>query len=346
MTRRSLPLLAAALCLLMLLVAADRPGSPYPATKTDTVVERLHGTEVSDPYRWLEDRAEDVKDWVEKQNAHTEAYLDRLPHRGRIRDRLTALLEIGTITTPVPVKGRVFYGRRDGTQNQTALLVREGLEGQDQVVVDPTELSEEGAVALDWWYPSRDGSLVAYGLSKSGSDACTLHIREVAGGKQLPDVIPHPCLLADVDARRQGLLLPAIPNRVQCPRARRTITVTSTTITSATSSRRMSWSWRRPAGGGLAGGAAVSRRPLARRCRAAGLDEDRGVPQGPQQGRCDLRPLVEKSSAVYNVVPPQRHLRPHERGAPHYRLYAVDPFSRTASGGPRSFRRPRTSSKP
>jgi prolyl oligopeptidase len=162
----------------------------YPPTRIDHVVEHLHGVTVPDPYRWLEDgdRAE-VRDWVAKQNALTRSLLDPLPARQRIHDRLQALLDIGVIGTPWPVKGRYFYTERAGKQNQPVLYIRERRDGPARVLVDPNALAVDGSIALDWWYPSRDGRLLAYGLSKDGNEQSTLHVRDVATGKDLAESI-------------------------------------------------------------------------------------------------------------------------------------------------------------
>ena len=172
-----------------LLMAADTKPD-YPPSRKDTTTEKLHGVEIADPYRWLEKAdSPEVKEWVEKQNAHTRAVLEKIPGRGKIRERLSVLLDIGTIGTPTPVKGRYFYTRREGKQNQPILYVREGIKGKDRVLVDANLLAEDGTISLDWWFPSRDGSLVAYGLSKDGSEESTLHVRDVTTGKDLPDKI-------------------------------------------------------------------------------------------------------------------------------------------------------------
>jgi prolyl oligopeptidase len=169
---------------------ADDKKPAYPPTRTDTVVEKLHGVEVADPYRWLEDAgAPAVKEWVEKQNAFTRSALDKLPGRDKVHDRLGQLLDIGFLSTPAPVKGRYFYTKREGKQNQPVLYVREGLKGEERALLDPNALAADGTVALDWWYPSRDGKLLAYGLSKDGSEQSTLHVRDVATGKDRPDAI-------------------------------------------------------------------------------------------------------------------------------------------------------------
>ncbi len=175
---------------LLMPVAAAEKKPAFPPSKVENVVEKLHGVEVSDPYRWLEQAdAPEVQAWVEKQNAYTRSVLDKLPARKKIRNRLNELLDIGSIGTPVPRKGRYFYTKREGKQNQPVLYVREELKGKDRVLIDVAALSPDGTTALDWWYPSRDGRLLAYGLSKHGSEQSTLYVLEVATGKDLPDAI-------------------------------------------------------------------------------------------------------------------------------------------------------------
>jgi prolyl oligopeptidase len=169
---------------------AEEKKPDYPTTKIDKVVEKLHGVEVVDPYRWLEEGdSAAVKEWTEKENAFTRSVLDKLPGRDKIHDRLSQLLEIGSLGTPAPSKGKYFYTKREGKQNQPILYVRDGLQGKDRVVLDPNEIDKEGTTALDWWHPSRDGALVAYGLSANGSEHSTLRVRETATGKDLPDLI-------------------------------------------------------------------------------------------------------------------------------------------------------------
>jgi prolyl oligopeptidase len=155
------------------------------------VKERLHGHEIDDPYRWLEDESRpEVRAWVEDQNARTRAALDAAPGRARIRERLETFLSIGTISPPVTRGGRLFHSRREGRTNQPILYVREGANGVDRPLLDPNPLSEDGAVALDWSYVSRDGRLLAYGISEGGSERSTLRIRDVASGADLEDRIP------------------------------------------------------------------------------------------------------------------------------------------------------------
>ena len=102
-----------------------------------------------------------------------------------------AAASIGTIGTPQVAGPYYFYTRREGTQNQPVLLVREGVHGTDRPLVDANKMSADGTVALDWWFPSDDGKYVAYGISASGSENTTLHVIETATGNLLPDTIEH-----------------------------------------------------------------------------------------------------------------------------------------------------------
>jgi prolyl oligopeptidase len=163
----------------------------YPDTPTSDTIELLHGDPVPDPYRWLEDgESAETRRWTEAQNALTTAYLEAVPARPSIRRRLEELLQIGAVGAPTPVRGRYFYLRRDGTQDQPVLYRRDGVEGTDLVAVDVNALSQDGTTALDWYFPSHDGRLLAYGLSAGGSEESTLHLLDVDRGTLLPDRIP------------------------------------------------------------------------------------------------------------------------------------------------------------
>ena len=168
---------------------SSRP--PYPPTSRGDEVEILHGDSIPDPYRWLEQGGDPrTQAWTASQNALTESLLAAVPGRARLRARLDELLSIGALSTPEPVAGRYFYQRRDGRQNQPVLYVREGRDGEDRVLIDPNQLDAQGTTALDWFYPSEDGRLLAYGLSENGSEQSVLHVLEVDSGAPLPDRIP------------------------------------------------------------------------------------------------------------------------------------------------------------
>ena len=165
------------------------PTAP-PKAKRDTVVDTVHGHQIADSYRWLEDaKSPETQEFVREELAYTRSLLDPLPGRDKIEHRLTELVSIGTMGTPQIGGKYYFYTRREGTQNQPILYVREGLHGADRVLFDANKLAADGTVALDWWHPTHDGKYVAYGSSPSGSEMSTLHIIETATGKLLPDTI-------------------------------------------------------------------------------------------------------------------------------------------------------------
>jgi prolyl oligopeptidase len=164
-------------------------GKP-PVARREDVVDLLHGVAVADPYRWLEDGdSEETRTWVEHQNAISRSVLESLPNRDSIHARLDRLLAIGSVGTPAVRGSRYFYQRRDGRQDQPVLILRAE---HERIIVDPNALSHEGIVALDWWYLSRDGRLLAFGLSEGGTELSTLHILDVDTTQQLhSEQIPH-----------------------------------------------------------------------------------------------------------------------------------------------------------
>ena len=158
------------------------------------VVEVLHGTEVHDPYRWLEDGdSEEVARWSAAQNARTRKVLDALPARPALHARMLSLLQVGSVGAPHAVADRVFTLEREGEQDQAVLVVRSAVDahGPGRVVVDPHDMAADHAASIDWFTPSPDGRLVAYGISEGGSEHGTLRIVEVDTGRLLDDSIPH-----------------------------------------------------------------------------------------------------------------------------------------------------------
>jgi prolyl oligopeptidase len=169
--------------------SAAVPSGP-PLAEVKPIADLYHGTKVIDNYRWLEDaNSAATQKWVGEENSYTRALLDPLPGREAIRKRLTELLAIGSITPPVIAGKHYFYTRREGTQNQPILYVRDDLNGPDRVLVDANQLAADGTMALDWFEPSYNGKYVAYGTSAGGSEVSTLHILETKSGTILPDAI-------------------------------------------------------------------------------------------------------------------------------------------------------------
>ncbi|MFS8895780.1 prolyl oligopeptidase family serine peptidase [Synechococcus sp. R3-13] len=161
----------------------------YPPSYPDpTVVDIYHGQAVPDPYRWLEDLdSEQTRAWIEAQNHLTFNYLQQIPARQRIRERLTQLWNYEKYSQPFKEGGRYFYFKNDGLQNQSVLYTQESLEGQARVLLDPNTFSEDGTVALSGIAISRDGRYLAYGLSRSGSDWQEWKVRDIETGEDLPD---------------------------------------------------------------------------------------------------------------------------------------------------------------
>jgi prolyl oligopeptidase len=175
-------------------LADDVPAKPSPtappAAPQKPVEDLVQGHKITDPYRWLENAGSpETQQWVSEELSFTRSILDPLPGRDQLHKRLSELLAIGTISAPQLGGKYYFYTKREGTQNQPVLLVREGMAGEDRALVDVNALAADGTVALDWWTPSEDGKYVAYGTSPSGSEMSTLHVIEVATGNLLPDSI-------------------------------------------------------------------------------------------------------------------------------------------------------------
>ena len=176
--------------------AVAQPTLPvtYPDSKTVDQTDDYHGTAVADPYRWLEDLdAPETKAWVEAQNEVTFGFLEGIPQREAIRERLTALWNYERYGVPT-VRGtgddaRYFFFKNDGLQNQSVLYKQTGLGGDPEVLLDPNTLSADGTVALSLVSYSDDGARLAYGVSEAGSDWVTIRVRDVASGEDLADEV-------------------------------------------------------------------------------------------------------------------------------------------------------------
>ena len=166
----------------------SKPSLTYPQTRQNDRVDDYHGVKVADPYRWLEDpNSEETKAWIEAQNRVTFGYLQEIPAREKLKQRLTQLWDFAKYGVPYKQGDRYFYSKNDGLQNQSVLYVLEDLEGQPQVLLDPNTLSEDGTVALSGVAISEDGNLMAYGLSTSGSDWQEWKVRDVNTKQDLDD---------------------------------------------------------------------------------------------------------------------------------------------------------------
>jgi len=166
--------------------------TPPPPARREATADVLHGRVVADPYRWLEDGdAAEVTAWVAAQNERTRAALDARSDRRAWLARLVSLLEL-PISTGVRLAGdRVFSLERGGGQKQLSLVVRPVDEpaAAARLLVDPAALSADAATAIDWYHPSPDGRLVAYGVSEAGDERSVLRVLDVETRKHLSDEI-------------------------------------------------------------------------------------------------------------------------------------------------------------
>lgn len=161
----------------------------YPATKKVEVVDDYFGTKVADPYRWLEDdRAAEVEAWVEAQNKVSFAYLDRIPYRAALKDRLTKLYDYPKYTAPTRRGDWFFFSKNDGLQNQSVWYLQKGLDGPPEVLLDPNKFSTDGTSKLGSTPSlSHTGKYVGYGISEGGSDWNEMYVMDVATKKPLND---------------------------------------------------------------------------------------------------------------------------------------------------------------
>jgi len=171
-------------------------------TERIPVRDVYHGTEIEDPYRWLEGSAAPeieepdaeldarVSRWMDERNAEVREVLDARPGREELEGRLRALLEVGEVHSLQMARDRTFYLKRSGSQAQAAVLVRRGTDPASRVLLDPRELDPEGLTTVSWISPSQDGRYLAFGLFRSGDENDVLHVLDVAHGTWLAEEIP------------------------------------------------------------------------------------------------------------------------------------------------------------
>jgi len=162
----------------------------YPITKKDNTVDTYFGVKVADPYRWLEnDTTKETAAWVKAQNKVTSSYLEKIPFRNKLKERLTNLTNYEKIGAPFKKNGKYYFYKNDGLQNQSVLYVQNTLDSEPEVFLDPNKLSEDGTVALTGISFSKDGKYFAYTISRSGSDWREVYVMDIATRKLLSDHI-------------------------------------------------------------------------------------------------------------------------------------------------------------
>ena len=161
-----------------------------PVAEKDNTVDNYFGTDVPDPYRWLEnDTSQATAAWVEAENQVTGEYLAKIPFREQLKQRLTDLVNYERIGLPQKKHGKYYFFKNDGLQNQSVLYVKDSLNGEASVLLDPNALSDDGTVALSGISFSNDGKYMAYAISRSGSDWREICVIDLATRKLLDDRI-------------------------------------------------------------------------------------------------------------------------------------------------------------
>lgn len=164
--------------------------NPPAKAPSDDTVDTYHGVEVADPYRPLEDlEAASTREWTAGQNERFQNFIADVEDRDKLAEHLSDIWEYPREGLPARYGNQFFSSYNDGKSAQSVFQVRDSLEGEPRVLIDPNKMSDKGTIALSGTYPSPDGKLVAYLTSEGGSDKQTLRIKDVATGKDLPDVI-------------------------------------------------------------------------------------------------------------------------------------------------------------
>lgn len=170
-------------------VAAAVP--PPPPTAVAEVRDTLHGVEIVDPYRWLEDQQSPAtRAWIDAQNAHTDALLGALPGREAMKERLARLMRADAVGTPRIAGGRYFFSRRAAGQDLSVLVMRRGPDARDEVLVDPHGWTPDHSVSVMLLDVSEDGRMIAYGVRTGGADEVVVRFLDVDERRTLPDTLP------------------------------------------------------------------------------------------------------------------------------------------------------------
>jgi len=165
----------------------------YPvARRVESVADEIHGKEIKDPYRWLEDPdSEETQKYVEAQNAITKPFLETGYEWKKLNEKLTKFWNYPKFSCPTRHGDRYFFYKNTGLQNQNVLYVQKTLEDEPSVFLDPNLLSDDGTIALTDSRFSDDGKLFAYGLSESGSDWVKIKVKNVETGEDFPETLVH-----------------------------------------------------------------------------------------------------------------------------------------------------------
>jgi prolyl oligopeptidase len=199
MMRKNIPLLLLLTFLLTFAATAAVLGNPPaslpiaapPKTTVTEVKEVVQGTEIIDSYRWLEDQnSPETRAWIDAQNAYSDGMLAKLPGREAVRQQVSAMIKIDSMGSPVVRNNRYFFSKRRADQDQGSLFLRKGLQGKDELLIDPLPMSPNHTVTVGFAAAVSDGSLIAYEVREGGADETTPHLFDVDSRKDLADVFP------------------------------------------------------------------------------------------------------------------------------------------------------------
>lgn len=160
----------------------------YPETKKDSTKDIYFGTTISDPYRWLEDdNSAETKSWVTAENKVTQNYLSQIPYRNDIKNRLTEVWNYPKESAPFKVGEYYFFTKNDGLQNQSTWFIKKGIDGKEEVFLDPNKLTADGTASVSLLGFSHNKKYVAYSVAQSGSDWSTIYVIEITSKTKLVD---------------------------------------------------------------------------------------------------------------------------------------------------------------
>ncbi len=194
MQRSVLSRLVGSIALMVCAVASHTQAQSfdYPPAHREIVIDDYFGVKIADPYRWLEDEdSADTQAWIKAENKLTFDYLDSLPMRDKLVERMTKLFNFERFGIPFEEGGKYFYTHNDGLQNQSVLFVADSLDAEPRVLIDPNTFTADGTQALSGYAVSPDGRYIAYGVSDGGSDWKTWYVMNVDTGEKLADEIRH-----------------------------------------------------------------------------------------------------------------------------------------------------------
>jgi prolyl oligopeptidase len=179
------------LVLIVSLSSAQTKKPAPPVARQDNVKETIHGVEIVDPYRWLEDQqSPETRKWLQQEDAYTQSMLDGLPLREPAFQRLWDMANHDSMSAPYIENGYYFFARRGAGQDLWSFYRRKGVHGADELLLDPLPLSPDHTTSISNYYATQDARLMLYSIRKGGEDETELHILNMETHRDLPDVMP------------------------------------------------------------------------------------------------------------------------------------------------------------